>query len=132
MIIKKIFSPTTSIISLFIFVILFNSNSNSDENNIKYYSNDEGILSIMYHRFNETKYPSKNIQMDVFKDQIEIIKIKPTDQTLLMLTTFFDEIMKNKKSDFNFEEDLLKQAKNLEAIRLSNKNKKFIYLDEID
>ena len=49
-----------------------------------------------------------------------------------MLTTFFDEIMKNKKSDFNFEEDLLKQAKNLEAIRLSNKNKKFIYLDEID
>lgn len=72
-------------------------------------------------------------KIEIIKDdQIEIIKIKPTDQTLLMLTTFFDEIMKNKKSDFNFEEDLLKQAKNLEAIRLSNKNKKFIYLDEID
>jgi peptidoglycan/xylan/chitin deacetylase (PgdA/CDA1 family) len=28
----------------------------------------------MYHRFNETKYPSTNIQMDVFKSQIEIIK----------------------------------------------------------
>ena len=39
-----------------------------------YYSNDEGILSIMYHRFNESKYPSTNIQMEVFKNQIEIIK----------------------------------------------------------
>ena len=74
MIIKKIFSPTTSIISLFIFILFFNLNSNSDENNIKHYSNDEGILSIMYHRFNESKYPSTNIQMEVFKNQIKIIK----------------------------------------------------------
>ena len=29
----------------------------------------------MYHRFNENKYPSTNIQMDIFKKQIEIIKI---------------------------------------------------------
>ena len=28
----------------------------------------------MYHRFNEDKYPSTNIQMDIFKEQIEIIK----------------------------------------------------------
>ena len=28
----------------------------------------------MYHRFNESKYPSTNIQMDIFKQQIEIIK----------------------------------------------------------
>ena len=28
----------------------------------------------MYHRFNEPKYPSTNIQMDVFKQQIEIIE----------------------------------------------------------
>ena len=28
----------------------------------------------MYHRFNESKYPSTNIQMDVFKNQIKIIK----------------------------------------------------------
>jgi len=74
MIIKKIFSLATSMMSLFIFIIFFNSNSNSDEKNIKHYSNDEGVLSIMYHRFNESKYPSTNIQMDVFKDQIEIIK----------------------------------------------------------
>ena len=72
--IKNIFSITTSIISLFIFILFSNLSSNSDENNIKYYSNDEGILSIMYHRFNESKYPSTNIQMDIFKQQMEIIK----------------------------------------------------------
>ena len=74
MIIKKIFSFATSIISLVIFLLILIINSNSDENNIKYYSNDEGILSLMYHRFNESKYPSTNIQMEVFKNQIEIIK----------------------------------------------------------
>ena len=33
-----------------------------------------GTLSLMYHRFNENKYPSTNIRMNVFKDQLEIIK----------------------------------------------------------
>jgi peptidoglycan/xylan/chitin deacetylase (PgdA/CDA1 family) len=28
----------------------------------------------MYHRFDENKYPSTNIQMDIFKQQIEVIK----------------------------------------------------------
>ena len=35
---------------------------------------DYGIVSIMYHRFNESKYPSTNIQLDVFKNQLEIIE----------------------------------------------------------
>ena len=74
MIIKNNFSFATSIISLFIFTLFSNVNSNSDENNIKSYSNDEGILSLMYHRFNESKYPSTNIQMEIFEKQIEIIK----------------------------------------------------------
>ena len=54
--------------------MLFTSSSKAEENNIKYYSDDMGILSLMYHRFNENKYPSTNIQMDVFKQHIEIIK----------------------------------------------------------
>jgi len=54
--------------------LFISSNSISDENNIKYYSGDEGILSLMYHRFNEDKYPSTNIQMNIFKQQMEIIK----------------------------------------------------------
>jgi len=53
---------------------VFISNTKADEKNIKYYSNDMGILSLMYHRFDENKYPSTNIQMDIFTKQIEIIK----------------------------------------------------------
>jgi peptidoglycan/xylan/chitin deacetylase (PgdA/CDA1 family) len=71
---KKILSFAASTINLFIVIIIFSVNSKADENNIKYYSNDKGILSLMYHRFNEEKYPSTNIQMDIFLDQIKIIK----------------------------------------------------------
>ncbi len=44
--------------------------------NSKYYSEDSGILALMYHRFNENKYPSTNIQIEIFKKQIEIIRKK--------------------------------------------------------
>ena len=53
--------------------MLFTINSKAEENNIKYYSEDSGILSLMYHRFDENKYPSTNIQMDIFKEQMSII-----------------------------------------------------------
>ena len=53
---------------------MFNFNSKAEEKNIKYYSDDKGILSLMYHRFDENKYPSTNIQMNIFKKQIKIIK----------------------------------------------------------
>jgi len=59
---------------VFILIFLLLSNSNSESNNIKQLSNDEGVLSIMYHRFNESKYPSTNIQMDIFIEQIQLIK----------------------------------------------------------
>ena len=55
--------------------MLFALNSTSEENNIKYYSEDSGILSLMYHRFDENKYPSTNIQMDIFKEQMSIINM---------------------------------------------------------
>jgi len=72
MILKKILSLAASTISIFI-IILFYSNSNAEENNIKYFSEDLGSLSLMYHRFNENKYPSTNIRMNVFRDQIDMI-----------------------------------------------------------
>ncbi|MDA9696689.1 polysaccharide deacetylase family protein [Candidatus Pelagibacter sp.] len=59
---------------MFIIILFSNISSKSDENNIKYYSNDEGILSIMYHRFNENKYPSTNIKMEIFRKHIDIIR----------------------------------------------------------
>jgi peptidoglycan/xylan/chitin deacetylase (PgdA/CDA1 family) len=73
--VKKILSLAASTIKLFIILILFNTNSKAEETNIKSYSNDKGILSLMYHRFNEDKHPSTNIQMDVFKQQIKIIRV---------------------------------------------------------
>ena len=74
MCVKKILSLAASIIKLFIIIILFTFNCKAEENNIKYYSNDKGILALMYHRFNENKYPSTNIQMNIFKEHIKIIK----------------------------------------------------------
>ena len=71
---KKILSLVASTIKLFIILLLFSSNSKAEDVNIKYYSDDRGILSLMYHRFDENKYPSTNIQMDAFKQQIKIIK----------------------------------------------------------
>ena len=53
---------------------LFTLNSKAEENNIKQYSSDEGVLSIMYHRFDENKYPSTNIRMEIFLKQIQLIK----------------------------------------------------------
>ena len=72
--VKKILSLAASTIKLFIIILLISSNSKAEEKNIKYYSDDKGILSLMYHRFDENKYPSTNIQMDIFKQQMKIIK----------------------------------------------------------
>ena len=74
MCVKKILSLAASTIKLLIIIILFTTNSKADENNIRYYSEDMGILTLMYHRFDEKKYPSTNIQMNIFKEQIKIIK----------------------------------------------------------
>jgi len=75
MIVKKILSLAASTIKLFIIILLLiSSNSKAEERNIKYYSDDKGILSLMYHRFDENKYPSTNIKMNIFKQQIRIIK----------------------------------------------------------
>ena len=58
----------------FIFLIIFTFFSTIllAENN-RYYSFDKGLISLIYHRFNESKYPSTNIQMDIFIKQISII-----------------------------------------------------------
>tara|TARA_B100001063_G_scaffold236559_1_gene256488 strand:- start:1165 stop:2226 length:1062 start_codon:yes stop_codon:yes gene_type:complete len=74
MIEKKILSPTASIISLFIFLLSSTINSNAEDKNSKLYLEDEGVLSIMYHRFNESKYPSTNIMMEIFDQHMRLIK----------------------------------------------------------
>ena len=72
-------------------------NSNSVENNSKYFSNDSGTLSLMYHRFNENKYPSTNTRMEVFIEHMNTIKDNKYEfyDPKLFLTEF--DKVKNKK-----------------------------------
>ena len=60
------------IIYLFITILFFQNNlySNNQNKNI----DDFGIISLMYHRFEENKYPSTNIRINDFKEHIKIIE----------------------------------------------------------
>jgi predicted dehydrogenase len=62
----------------------------------------------------------------------EIIKIPATDHFVKMIDAFCMEITGKEKSSFNFEKELLNQAKVMEAHRLSNLIHKEKYLDDID
>ena len=73
---NNIFFPVASIIKIFILLSILTFSSKSEENESKFFSNDKGILSIMYHRFDEVKYPSTNIQMEIFKKHMNIISEK--------------------------------------------------------
>ena len=98
MIFKKMFSPAVSIIKLVIIFLTQFEIAYSAENYNKYFANEKGIVSIMYHRFNESRYPSTNIQMDIFKKHINIIKnagynfLNPS----LLPKIFFEEKSENR------------------------------------
>ena len=96
MIFKKTLSFAASTIKFIIIIILI-SKSHAVENTNKFYSKDEGVISIMYHRFDENKYPSTNIQMEIFKKQIEIIENNNLDY--IAPSNFLDNFNqpKNKK-----------------------------------
>ena len=70
---NKILSSAALIIKVFIFSIIF-LNVKAEVVNKKYYEDEQGILAIMYHRFEENKYPSTNIRLDIFKKHINLIK----------------------------------------------------------
>ena len=62
----------------------------------------------------------------------KIYEIKPTDHFVNMIDEFCLEIMGEKKSSFNFEKELLSQAKVMEAHRISFEKKRFVDIDEIN
>ena len=70
-----ILSSAALITKVFIFFIIF-LNVKAEVVNKKYFKNEQGVLAIMYHRFEENKYPSTNIRLDVFKKHINLIKEK--------------------------------------------------------
>jgi hypothetical protein len=87
-IIKKFF-----IIYLFITLLGFQNNlySNTAVSNIE----DFGLISLMYHRFEENKYPSTNIRILDFKKQLEIIQ--KDNIRFINPKNFENEILNNKK-----------------------------------
>ena len=80
------------IIKLFIINLLYynNSYSNAEIKNI----DDFGIISLMYHRFEENKYPSTNIKINDFKEHIKIIQ----DNNIKFINpkNFKNELINNK------------------------------------
>ena len=62
----------------------------------------------------------------------ETFDINPANHFSIMINTFCQEITGDKKSSFNFEEELKNQAKVMEAHRVSSEEKRFVSLDEIN
>ncbi len=94
---KTIFSFAASIIKFIIFFIFF-LNANAETVNKKYEINEKGILALMYHRFEENRYPSTNVRIDAFKKHINIIK--KNDFEFLNPRNFdheFNKVSKKKK-----------------------------------
>ena len=70
--------PMHLIIKKFLIIITLIIASDANQSKVlalnNYDFDDFGLISVMYHRFNENKYPTTNIQMDVFKEQLRIIE----------------------------------------------------------
>ena len=64
--------------------------SSSKTDNIE----DYGIISLMYHRFEENKYPSTNIRIDDFKKHLSIIE--NNNIKFINPNNFEDELKNNK------------------------------------
>tara|TARA_B110000211_G_scaffold220315_1_gene266850 strand:+ start:997 stop:2055 length:1059 start_codon:yes stop_codon:yes gene_type:complete len=81
------------IIYFFITLLSFQNNlySNAFQENIE----DFGIISLMYHRFEENKYPSTNIKILDFKKQLEIIR--QNNIKFINPKKFEEELVNNKK-----------------------------------
>ena len=67
------FKIKKSFIILFFIAILASQNNLYSNSSLKDID-DFGIISLMYHRFEENKYPSTNIKINDFKEHIKIIE----------------------------------------------------------
>tara|TARA_B110000014_G_scaffold263827_1_gene261973 strand:- start:4555 stop:5547 length:993 start_codon:yes stop_codon:yes gene_type:complete len=77
----------------------------------------------------------KNLNTSIHLDKNDIIseiQIPKSDQFHIMFTEFCDVIRKQKTSLFNFEDELLEQARVLECARISHQEKRTVFLNELD
>ena len=78
---------------MFIAILAFQNNLYS--NDLMRDIDDFGIISLMYHRFEENKYPSTNIKINDFKKHLKIIDENKI--TFVDPKKFEDELLNNKR-----------------------------------
>ena len=73
-----------------VLILLILSISKSFGINLNNFNTKTGVISLMYHRFNENKYPSTNVRNEIFIEQLKLI-----NNTELEFITFkkFEEII---------------------------------------
>tara|TARA_B110000211_G_scaffold227339_1_gene282057 strand:+ start:1028 stop:2071 length:1044 start_codon:yes stop_codon:yes gene_type:complete len=84
-------SITKKSLIIFLLFIFISAESSSVSDNIK----DNGVIVLMYHRFNENKYPSTNIKLPDFIKQIDLIKKNGFD---FLDADNFEDSLKNQKN----------------------------------
>ena len=74
-------------------ILLFLSISKSFSINLNELNSDKGVIALMYHRFNENKYPSTNIRNEIFLKHLDEIN---NSQFKFISFNKFSEIIKSK------------------------------------
>lgn len=76
--------------------------------------------------------PDMHVMLDVSANNFqEKISIDTADHFKIMISSFCDEIQNPNSLQYNFEDDLLNQARVMEAARISNKEKRYVRIDEV-
>ena len=78
---------------IYVLILLFLSISKSFGINLNEFNPDKGVIALMYHRFDENKYPSTNIRKEIFLKHLEEI-----NNSKIEFISFnkFNEIIKTK------------------------------------
>ena len=76
--------------------------------------------------------PDMHVTLDINANNFqEKISIDTADHFQLMINSFCDELQNTQSSQYNFEDDLLNQARVMEAARISNNKKRYVRIDEV-
>jgi len=75
--------------------------------------------------------PESKTLITLQTNQTSKIEIDATDHFKIMIDTFCSELQGNKIAGYNFEDDLLNQARTMEALRISHKERRIVELCEV-
>lgn len=100
-----------------------------------YYESSYSVLGTKAHvRMGRAYAVPRDVGTKIFldkDDRIEEINIPPADHFRAMLDDFCEEILGGSKNK-NFEGDLLAEARVMEAVKISNEEKRIVKIDELE